>query len=91
MQTYCSEHGNPVAAGHRIGQPEVLFRIIDDQEVVSLRTRFAGSQAEQRSRAAVRGSTARSQSTQSSHMNNAKSTASSSSPAVKQTRQQAQV
>ena len=41
-----------VAAGHRIGQPEVLFRIIDDQEVLSLRNRFAGSQADQRSRAA---------------------------------------
>ena len=41
-----------VAAGHRIGQPAVLFRIIDDQEVLSLRNRFAGTQADQRSRAA---------------------------------------
>ena len=42
--------GITAAVGHRIGQPEVLFRLIDDQEILKLRDRFAGSQADQRSR-----------------------------------------
>lgn len=62
----------------------MLFRIIDDQEVLSLRDRFAGSQADQRSRAAGKSSTG----SQSGHT---RKTTGPTSTAVKQTRKQPQV
>ena len=74
-------------AGHRIGQPEVLFRIIDDEEVLRLRERFAGSQADQRSRAAGKISTG----SKSGQTKKAKGPTSSSSLAAKQTKKQPQV
>ncbi|KAK9807550.1 hypothetical protein WJX72_002305 [[Myrmecia] bisecta] len=42
-----------VPAGHQIGKPEVLFRNIDDAEVASLRSRYAGSQSDRASAAAA--------------------------------------
>lgn len=39
--------------GHRIGTPEVLFRTIADEEVATLREKFAGSQADRAESAAA--------------------------------------
>ncbi|CAL8471724.1 g11266 [Coccomyxa elongata] len=41
-----------IPAGHRMGQPQVLFRTIPKEEEEALRARFAGSQADRASAAA---------------------------------------
>mmetsp|Transcript_26655 Transcript_26655/g.61499 ORF Transcript_26655/g.61499 Transcript_26655/m.61499 type:complete len:376 (+) Transcript_26655:2-1129(+) len=35
-----------IPSGHKIGEPELLFKTISDEEVVALRARFAGTQDE---------------------------------------------
>ena len=79
-------------SGHRIGTPEVLFRIIDDLEVTSLRARFAGSQAEQRKRAGhAPGAGASQNGNASVKQKHATALASSSSSAAKHSQEHQQV
>jgi Anticodon binding domain of methionyl tRNA ligase len=53
------------AAGHRINQPEVLFRQIGDEEIAELKERFKGSQSERELAAAPSGKAAAAKARQS--------------------------